>query len=148
MRCKLDFSGWACSGITRDPFRRRPTIKFASALISALLMIQATAQALERSHYSVASWYGEDHRGRLMANGHYFNPDRLTAASWYYALGTKVRVSSVDGGRHSVVVTITDRGPSFDLVHSGRVIDLSHAAFKQLASPRRGLVAVKVQPVK
>jgi len=83
-----------------------------------------------------------------MANGRHFNPDRLTAASWSYTLGTKVRVSSPDGTRRSVVVTITDRGPALDLVRAGRAIDLSHAAFKQLASPSRGLVAVKIKPLK
>jgi peptidoglycan lytic transglycosylase len=98
----------------------------------------------------VASWYGEDHRGRLMANGKKFNPDRPTAASWFYPPGTKVRVTvnSANQQRRSVLVTITDRGPAKGLVHDGRIIDLTHAAFKQLARPHRGLVAVTVQPIK
>ena len=98
----------------------------------------------------VASWYGEDHRGRLMANGKSFNPDRPTAASWFYPLGTKVRVTvnSAQQQRRSVVVTITDRGPAKDLVRGGRIIDLTHTAFKQLARPHRGLVAVTVRPIK
>ena len=97
----------------------------------------------------VASWYGEDHRGRLMADGKRFNPDRPTAASWFYPLGTKVRVTanSANQQRRSVLVTITDRGPAKDLVRDGRIIDLTHAAFKQLARPHRGLVAVTVQPI-
>ena len=37
-----------------------------------------------------ASWYGEEHRGLPMANGQRFNPDRFTAASWSFELGTKV----------------------------------------------------------
>lgn len=95
----------------------------------------------------VASWYGEEHRGRMMANGRRFNPDRLTAASWFYPLGTKVRVTlrSEKRAARSVLVTITDRGPSKDLVQDGRIIDLTHAAFKRLGSPTRGLVAVKVE---
>jgi rare lipoprotein A len=83
-----------------------------------------------------------------MANGKKFNPDRLIAASWHYALGTKVRVTSLDRARRSVVVTITDRGPALDLVRDGRVIDLSHAAFRQLAAPDRGLVPVRLEAVK
>src|SRR5882762_8147673 len=65
-----------------------------------------------------ASWYGEAHRGKLMANGKRFDPDKLTAASWFYPLGTKVRVSleSSSRGSHTVLVTITDRGPATDLV--------------------------------
>jgi len=51
-----------------------------------------------------ASWYGNEHRGLPMANGQPFNPDRLTAASWFYELGTRVVVSH---GRRTVVVEIT-----------------------------------------
>jgi rare lipoprotein A len=98
----------------------------------------------------VASWYGEAHRGKLMANGRKFNPDRLTAASWFYPLGTKVRVTleSEAGTKSSVLVTITDRGPAKRLVEDGRIIDLAHGAFKKLAQPDRGLIRVKVRPVK
>ena len=97
----------------------------------------------------LASWYGEEHRGKLMANGHRFNPDKLTAASWFYPLGTKVEVTlaSTSQPPRSVVVTITDRGPAWEYVREGRTIDLSHASFKQLARPRVGLLAVAVQPV-
>jgi rare lipoprotein A len=89
-----------------------------------------------------ASWYGEEHRGDLMANGHRFNPDKLTAASWFYALGTKVVVTY---DNRSVVVEITDRGPAKRLVQEGRTIDLTRAAFAKLASPTLGLVDVTVK---
>ena len=96
-----------------------------------------------------ASWYGEDHRGRRMANGKRFDPDQLTAASWFYPLGTRVRVTANSGSRapRSVLVTITDRGPAHELVRGGRVIDLGHNAFKKLAHPDVGLVRVTVQPL-
>lgn len=86
-----------------------------------------------------ASWYGEEHRGKLMANGRPFNPNALTAASWFYPLGTRVRVTSGDS---SVVFIITDRGPARRLVRQGRVIDLSAAAFRRLARAELGLVEV------
>jgi rare lipoprotein A len=89
-----------------------------------------------------ASWYGEEHRGMLMANGRPFNPDKLTAASWFYDLGTRVVVTH--GGR-SVVVEITDRGPARHLVTKGRKIDLTHAAFARLANPHQGLINVTVR---
>src|ERR1700749_5039577 len=62
----------------------------------------------------LASWYGEQNRGKLMANGRKFNPDKLTAASWFYPLGTRVRVTvnSPDFETRSVLVTITDPGPA------------------------------------
>ena len=101
----------------------------------------------------IASWYGEPHRGKLMANGRRFNPSQLTAASWFYPLGTRVRVTlkpelNVLNPQpiRSVVVTITDRGPAWRLVRRGRVIDLTKSAFRQLADSDLGLVRVIVEP--
>jgi rare lipoprotein A (peptidoglycan hydrolase) len=84
-----------------------------------------------------------------MANGRRFNPDKLTAASWFYPLGAKVQVTLASSAepRRSVVVTITDRGPAWEYVHDGRTIDLSRASFAKLGHPRVGLLAVTVQPV-
>lgn len=119
---------------------------------AALLLCAASrpsrVNALPRT--GLASWYGENHRGRLMANGQRFNPDKLTAASWFYPLGTRVRVTSGSPARpgRSVVVTITDRGPARSLVRDGRIIDLTHGAFKRLAPPKKGLLPVTVQPIR
>jgi len=87
-----------------------------------------------------------------MANGKPFDPDKMTAAAWFYPFGTKVRVTVVDpslpsnSGR-SVLVTITDRGPAKRFVAAGRIIDLSRAAFRALASPDLGLIQVELQAV-
>lgn len=97
----------------------------------------------------MASWYGESHRGRLMANGRPFDPDKLTAASWFYPLGSKVRVTLRSGPQpRSVTVTITDRGPADDLVRDGRIIDLTEGAFRKLASTEVGLIPISVDPVR
>lgn len=84
-----------------------------------------------------------------MANGQKFDPDKLTAASWFYPLGTRVRVtvSSPHFESRSVMVTVTDRGPAKRLVQQGRVIDLGQAAFRKIAQPDLGLVEVVVEPV-
>src|SRR6266567_7779763 len=105
-------------------------------LLSCCLCFSAFAGAPTANGW--ASWYGEEHRGKLMANGKRFNPDRLTAASWFYPLGTKVRVTlkSDNQNPRSVLVTITDRGPAKELVRDGRIIDLTHAAFKRLGHPK------------
>ena len=110
----------------------------------------AVPRASAEGSVGFASWYGEEHRGRLMANGKRFNPDKFTAASWYFPLGTKVRVTlaSSAGNPRSVLVEITDRGPAMEFVHAGRIIDLSRAPFRRLASPQLGLVAVAVHPVR
>ena len=90
----------------------------------------------------VASWYGEKHRGFLMANGQRFDPDKCTAASWLYELGTKVIVTHEN---RSVIVEITDRGPARLLVQEGRKIDLSRAAFAKLADLGLGLIDVTIR---
>ena len=85
-----------------------------------------------------------------MANGKPFNPDKLTAASWFYPLGTRVKVTLASpqaAKPRSVLVTITDRGPDRDLVRAGRIIDLTHAAFRKLAEPDLGLVPITVKVV-
>jgi rare lipoprotein A len=103
---------------------------FAALLVFSCLPCQAADQA---------SWYGEKHRDLPMANGQLFNPDKLTAASWSFDLGTKVVVTHAN---RSVVVEITDRGPAKRLLKEGRKIDLSRAAFAKLADPDLGLIAV------
>lgn len=88
----------------------------------------------------LASWYGEDHRGKLMANGRPFNPDAMTCASWHYPLGTRLKVRS---GTRQVIVTVTDRGPNRRF--KKRIIDLSRASFARLAPLSRGLTQVNVE---
>ena len=106
--------------------------------LAALLILSClTCQAADR-----ASWYGEKHRGLPMANGQRFNPDKLTAASWFFDFGTKVVVTHAN---RSVVVEITDRGPAKRLFQDGRKIDLSRAAFAELADPDLGLIDVTVK---
>jgi len=96
-----------------------------------------TCQAADR-----ASWYGEKQRDLPMANGQRFNPDKLTAASWFFDFGAKVVVTHAN---RSVVVEITDRGPAKRLLNEGRKIDLSRAAFARLADPDLGLIEVTVR---
>ena len=93
------------------------------------------------SRHQTASWYGNELRGHLMANGYPFNPDALTCASWNYPLGTKLKVTH--NGK-SVIVLVTDRGPAKRL---HRDIDLSAAAFKALDNPKLGLIDVNITPV-
>lgn len=93
-----------------------------------------------------ASYYGAKHAGRLMANGEPFDPKALTCASWFYPFGTKLKVTSLDTGM-SVVVVVTDRGPSQHFRRK-RIIDLSQAAFECIAPLCWGLDDVKVEVLK
>ena len=126
-------------------------LRMVSLLIVACLlwtcpMSAATGQAESqrvsrnsRPHYvGIASWYGSQHQGRLMANGKKFDRRKLTAACWWFPLGTVIRVVNLENGR-SVVVTITDRGPNERL---NRILDLSEAAAERLDYVHRGLTRV------
>ncbi|SRR5581483_254228 len=132
--------------------RRKVPAKLLLILLGLTVLYSPAVQGQQPPPAGQASWYGEEHRGKLMANGKPFDPNQMTAASWFYPLGTQVRVTLVDpsrpaGSRRSILVTITDRGPAKRLSSSGRIIDLSHAAFKALASPELGLVQVELQPM-
>src|SRR5512133_2739968 len=119
-----------------------------SALVMALAAISAEAatNTSARAQTGIASWYGEAHRGKPMANGKAFNPDKLTAASWFYPLGTTLDVQVTGKTCRSVTVVVSDRGPSKELVKQGRVIDLSREAFNTLAKLEEGLVRVQIRP--
>src|SRR6202040_1180388 len=105
--------------------------------------VQSTAKKFKTKYIGTASWYGGKHQGRKMANGQRFDRHKLTAASWYFPLGTKIRVVNVENGE-SVVVTITDRGPNLRL---HRIIDLSQAAAERLDYVGQGLTPVFLYPV-
>ena len=97
-------------------------------LLTFLSVVLLAIQAIEASGVrGVASWYGEKYRGKIMANGQPFNPEKLTCASNHYLLGTRLLVQS---GRKKVQVVVTDRGPDLKL---NRQLDLSRAAFQKLA---------------
>jgi rare lipoprotein A len=127
-----------CSPPYHDAMKRETHLQPTTLTLAALLVLSClTCQAADR-----ASWYGEKQRGLPMANGQRFNPDSLTAASWFFDFGTKVVVTHAD---RSVVVEITDRGPTKRLLYEGRKIDLSRAAFAKLADPDLGLIDVTVR---
>jgi rare lipoprotein A len=94
--------------------------------------------------YDRATWYGDSERGKRMANGHLFNPDALTAASWNYPLGTRLKVVY---GNRSVLVEVTDRGGARAFMQIGKVLDLSRAAFARLEKPAVGTIRVKITRV-
>ncbi len=93
----------------------------------------------------IASWYSEKDPGinRHTANGEVFDDSAMTCADWHHPFGTKLKVVNLANGK-SVVCRVNDRGPAKRL---NRVIDLTKAAFRRIAEPRKGLVRVSVQVV-
>lgn len=90
----------------------------------------------------LASWYGEEFRGRPTANGETFDPHRISAAHRTLPLGTWVRVTNLMNGRE-VVVRVNDRGPFED--PDRRIIDVSYATAQRLGFMQRGTVPVEVR---
>ncbi len=89
-----------------------------------------------------ASFYGEE-SGSQTASGERFRSSAMTAAHKTFSFGTRLKVTTKANGK-SVVVRINDRGPYV----SGRCLDLSTGAFKQIASTSAGVAKVTYQVVK
>ena len=79
------------------------------------------------SETGIASWYGHPYHGRRAANGEIYDMEKLTAAHRTYPFDTWVRVKNLSNDR-TVDVRIQDRGPFV----RGRIIDLSHAAAREI----------------
>ena len=88
----------------------------------------------------IASWYGQEFRGRRTANGDRFDPRGLTAAHRTLPLGTKIRVTNPRTGA-SVLVTVTDRGPYC----RRRELDLSRAAAREVGILSSGVAPVIIE---
>ena len=89
----------------------------------------------------IASWYGADFHGRLTADGELFDRTTISAAHPTLPMPVNVRVTNLDNGR-SIVVRINDRGPFV----RGRIVDVSHAAARELGLLRSGVARVRVEP--
>jgi rare lipoprotein A len=107
---------------------------FVSSFAAEAAIDHRAISAMQRGE---ASWYGPGFHGRRTANGEVFNSQALTAAHRTLPFGTKVRVVNEKTGR-SVVVRNNDRGP----FAKGRVIDLAHAAARQIGMSGTARVAL------
>ena len=90
----------------------------------------------------VASWYGKEFHGKLAANGEVFDMTAFTAAHRKLPLGSIVRVINLENGKF-VQVRINDRGPYV----IGRMLDLSHAAARELGMIEAGTTAVQIEVI-
>lgn len=125
---------------------------FSALLMPMLLTVSAAAQDLEASDVAaiaapdfteidggMASYYGDELAGNRTASGERFDPDQMTGAHRSLPFGSMVRVTNVANG-DSVVVRINDRGP----FSRGRVIDISHAAAREIGMHRSGTARVRL----
>ncbi|MGY4041895.1 septal ring lytic transglycosylase RlpA family protein [Aeromonas hydrophila] len=94
-------------------------------------------------HYSeegTASWLAQDLDGQKTANGDVQDSKLFSAAHRNLPLPSYVRVTNLDNGLETIV-RVNDRGP----FGSDRLIDLSHAAAKQLEMVEGGEARVRVE---
>jgi len=91
----------------------------------------------------VASWYGHPYHGRAAANGEIYDMEKMTAAHRTLPFNTWVRVYDLDTSK-TTEVRIIDRGPFVD----GRIIDLSHAAARDIDMIGPGVARVRIEVIR
>jgi rare lipoprotein A len=109
------------------------------AVLFALIVIAVDAEAAETGK---ASWYGSE-SGSRTASGERFDPDGLSCAHRRHPFGTTLKVTDLKTGKF-VLCRVSDRGP---MARTGRIVDLSRGAAKQLGILRRGVALVSVAVV-
>ena len=133
---------------SRNPFQRKAG--YALITLAGCLLLSACS-ALPKGELTldlgikdrgVASWYGKEFHGKLAANGELFDMTAYTAAHRKLPLGSVVRVVNLTNGR-TVQVRINDRGPYV----AGRMLDLSHAAARELGMVEAGTTAVQIEVI-
>lgn len=118
------------------------SLKLITLLALVITLLTPTLAYAESVHN--ASWYGGYFHGRKTASGEIYNKYALTAASNSHKLGSKLKVTNVKTGK-SVVVKVNDTG---GFAKYNRTLDLSQAAFQQIASLDQGVAKVTIQVLK
>lgn len=91
----------------------------------------------------LASWYGHPYHGRPAADGEIYDMETMVAAHRTLPFQTFVRVRNLRNDK-TVDVRIIDRGPFVQ----GRVIDLSHAAAKEIDLIGPGVAQVEITVIR
>lgn len=93
----------------------------------------------EAQETGLATFYGTKFNNRKTASGEIYRKDSMVCAHRTYPFGTLLRVRNLKNNKE-VVVRVIDRGP----FAKRRIVDLSHAAAKELDMVRRGVIHVEV----
>jgi len=105
-----------------------------------LLVILLLSSCGYTTRKGLASYYADSYEGKTTANGEIYRQGKITAAHKTLPFGTKVEVTNLSNNK-SVVVRINDRGPYI----SGRIIDLTKAAAKEIDMVGAGVAKVKIR---
>lgn len=118
------------------------TFKQVFLFLATLVTFSFNNSLFAQQAHGKASFYGNRMHGRRTSDGSTYHKDSLTCAHRTLPFGTLLKVTNKNNGKE-VVVRVTDRGP----FHSGRVVDLSMAAARELGMVNQGVAFVKVEPV-
>ena len=86
-----------------------------------------------------ATFYGDNFHGNYTYSGEKFDMNKMTCASNYFPIGTKLKVTNIENKR-SVIVRVNDKGAM-----GKYIIDLSKGAFKRISPLHKGIIEVKVR---
>jgi peptidoglycan lytic transglycosylase len=100
------------------------------------------AVPLGHTEEGLASWYGIPYHGRHAADGEIYDMETLVAAHRVLPFNTWLLVTNL-ANEKTVKVRIIDRGPFV----SGRIIDLSKAAARQIDLLGPGVARVRLQVI-
>ncbi|HPD33752.1 MAG TPA: septal ring lytic transglycosylase RlpA family protein [Candidatus Kapabacteria bacterium] len=89
-----------------------------------------------------ASYYSDDFQNRKTASGEAYDKNKLTAAHRDLPFGTKLKVTNLKNNK-SVIVIVNDRGPFV----SGRILDLSYRAAKEIDMIADGIAEVEIEVI-
>lgn len=120
-----------------------PTKVSAPSSYSVNGVTYTTKNAEAAKSYSkegIASYYHSKFNGRRTANGEIYNSTLYTAAHKTLPMNSYALVTNLHNNR-KVIVRINDRGP----FSNKRIIDLSHAAAKELGLIARGTGQVRIE---
>ena len=87
----------------------------------------------------IASYYADKYHGRQTASGERFDMYGLTCAHKEFPFNTWLEVRNFANNR-TVIVRVNDRGPFI----TGRIIDLSYGAAKELGMLQAGVQEVEI----
>ncbi len=130
---------WGCSPAPRYTVikdRGAETEAPSSGEISEIMKDKPPAGTKFRG---VASYYADKYHGRKTANGEVFDMYGLTCAHNQFPFNTWLEIRNIANDR-TVIVRVNDRGPFV----TGRIIDLSYGAAKQLEMIRAGVQEVEI----
>jgi rare lipoprotein A len=141
------------SRLDSTEFRNYLRVNITSAIVwtsvlllpgcAALTSDKPVPESTSHTEIGIASYYARKFQNRKTASGERLNNNSMTAAHRTLPFGTEVIVKNVNNGK-SVKVRINDRGPFV----KGRLIDLTRAAFAQIAHLDNGLAKVEITVVK